>query len=318
MLARFFKKSEPISLISLIFLLFVYTIIQAFKGVEGDNSLQGVLSFFGVFLLLSFFLFLEEFIIRKNRLTPLNYYAIFGFVILIGFFPQVISFSKIGFSNLFIYLALRRIYSLQTKKELLLKLFDSGFYIGISFLLYPVSLLFFILIYVGYFIYIKIISKDLLLPVIGFITPIFITFAYYFFIDDLASFKTLVEINIGFTYQKYLNTSFILPAIYVLFFLIWALFVSFSHRNSLGNDGKSSFNLVLTHLLLSIIVINVYNLQIERSVLYVFFPISVLLGKLFSYLESYRIKDVLLYGFVIFSFVLLYLGFTENLRSTLM
>jgi len=307
MLARFFKKSEPISLITLYFLLFVYTIIQAFK-IKEDYSLQGILSFFGIFLLLSFFLFFEEFIIRKNRLAPLNYYAIFVFVMLIGFFPQVISFSRIGFANLFIYLALRRIYSLRTKNELLLKLFDSGFYIGISFLLYPISLLFFILIYVGYFIYIKIISKDLLLPMVGFITPIFIAFAYFFFLDDLASFKTLIEINIGFDYQKYQNTSFIIPAIYVLFFVIWALFVNFSRRNSLGKDGKNGFNLVLIHLLLALIIVSIYNIQIEKSIQFVFFPISVLLGKLFSYLKSYRIKDILLYGFVIFSFVLLYIS----------
>jgi hypothetical protein len=307
MLARFFKKSEPISFLSLLLLLLVYTAIHVFVDLQVIINLKSIFSFLGIFLLLSSFLFFTEFIIRKNSLTPLNYYALFVFVLLVGLFPDMINYSRISLSNLFIFLASRRIYSIKTKKEHLLKLFDSGLYIGVSFLLYPVSILFFLLIYIAYAIYIKIVSKDLLLPIVGFLTPIFIVFAYFFFKEDMASFINLIEINIGFDYHKYQNSHFYMPAIFVVFFLFWGILKIFSRRHAMGKETKNTLNLVLVHLLITLIIINIHNLEIDKNSQFIFFPIAVFLGNLFSNIKSYRIKDVLLYSFIVFSFVLLFI-----------
>ena len=305
MLARFFNKSEPLSFISLIFLLFIYVIIWLLVGVKETISFNNVMSAAGLFFFFLSLLFIVEFIIRKNSLTPLNYYASFIFVILIGLFPTVINFSNISISNIFILLALRRIYSVKTKKETLKKLYDSGFYVGIAFLLYPITIIYFTLIYVSYFIYLKIINKQLILPVLGFLTPLLIVFTYYFIFDDLNSFITLVEINVGFDYHEYLSINFYIPILFILFVVLWAFVIVFLKRNSLGREGKNSLNLVIGHLLLTLVLINSHNLEIRNSIQFLFFPISIVIGNLLSLNNNNWIKNTLLYSLLVFSLVLL-------------
>ena len=301
MLARFFQKSEPISFVSLLVLLFFHTNYYRYYIENIDFNFSSSLESFGVFIFFGVLLLLIDFIIYKNHLTAVNYYSLFIFVSLLGLFPEVLNFSKISFANLFILLSIRRLYSLRTQKEILLKLFDSGFYIGISFLLYPISVVFLLLIYVSYFNYIRVFNKSLLLPVLGFITPIFLGFTYFFLTDNIASFKTLTELNINFNKSKFSDLHFLIPLIIIIAFVVFALIKNVGIRQNLDIEGKKSFQLVFINFILALVLVLINNLQIEQSIQFAFLPIVVLLWNFLFFTKRNWLKELLFYLLLLFS-----------------
>jgi len=307
MLARFFQKSQPISFVSLLFLLFLFVLLYYLVPFPSQIDLAYIMQLLGVFLFYTLSIFLISFIVAKNRLTQTNYYAILVFVLMLGLFPSAFVITKVSLSHFFVLLATRRIYSIRSKKMLLSKLFDSGFYIGIAFLLYPPSMLFMLLIYAGFFIYSKIVNKNLLLPIVGFFTPVFIVFTYYYYFDKLASFKSLIEINVGFELIKFTSLKFLIPSLLLLAILTFSLFKIFSNFHSFYGKDKNSNKLVIAHLVISLLIVLLNNLRIEETILFLFFPIAVLTGKLFYSLKRHWIKDVVIYCLLLLAIVLAFL-----------
>ncbi len=304
MLTRFFQKSEPISFVSIVILLFALIFIQFVVPANSNINPSNALQTFGVFLFFTFSLFLSSFIISRNHLTQANYYAILFFVLLLGFFPSVFTVSKISISHLFVLVAARRLYSIHSKKELLSKLFDSGFYLGVAFLINPQTILYILLIYASYFIYIKIIDKNLLLPIVGFGTPLFIVFTYYFVLDKTEVFRSLIELNVVFDLQKVSPEKILLPLILMAVLLIVSLFKISSNSLSFESENKNSNKLVIAHLVLSILILLLNNLKIEETILYLFFPTAILIGILFNLLTKKGVKEVILYCFLLLAFSL--------------
>lgn len=302
MLTRFFQKSEPISFVSIVILLFTYIFIHAVFPFPSQLGYVKVFHVFGEFLFFTFFIFLVSFIVSKNHLTQTNYYAILFFVILIGLFPSVLTFSKISMSHLFLLLGARRLYSIHTKKQLLSKLFDSGFYIGIAFLLYPQTIFYLLLIYASYFIYIKIIDKNLLLPIIGFLTPVFVVYTYHFVQDKLSAFQSLTEINLDFALTHLLPQHLSLPLILVGTFIVFSLMKIFSNAQFFEVSDKNSNKVVIAHLGISVLILVLSNRDITESIQYLFFPVAVLFGILFNLNMKHWIKEVVLYVFLLLTF----------------
>jgi len=145
MLANFLNKSKPINFISLsVFfaICFLATSIIDFFKVEFSFSIL----FNRIFVLLIFIIvfFIFNFIVSKNNLTFDNSYGFFLFSLLcICFAPLINSYKELILIIIYL-LFIRKIYSLQSSKSMIKKLFDSGFWIGILCLFEPTySLLFF-------------------------------------------------------------------------------------------------------------------------------------------------------------------------------
>ena len=151
MLANFFGKSKPVNFIFIIILFFTYYILDFIVVKNFELNLMEFYKFLLVFpfFLLLFFLF--NFIISKNKLTRDNSYAFLFFVIGLGFLQSVITEPTIVIEYLLLFLFFRRVYSLRTLKFVYQKLFDSGLWLGILFLISPLYLLYLILLYVAIF-----------------------------------------------------------------------------------------------------------------------------------------------------------------------
>jgi len=306
MLARFFQKSEPISFVSLLVLLFFYVFAHAIIQAPIVNYVL-LFQALGTFLFFAALVFLSDFIIRKNELTPANYYAVFVFVVFFGLFPSVLGFSKLCFSSFFVLLAARKIYSIRTKKLLLVKFFDSGLHIGVAYLLYPPSGLYLLLIYAGYFIYIRVINKDLLLPILGFLTPLFLAFTYFFSTEKMLLFRDLIEINLGFRFAEFTIPQLYVPLSIVFILLLWGLLKGFSNRHSIDNEGKNNATLVFYHLLISFFVLFLNNLSLTESIGFLFLPIAVFLGNLLSLISKVWVKEIVLMGLLMLSLLMPFL-----------
>jgi hypothetical protein len=152
MLANFLNKSKPINFIGLLVFFFLnYFVFYLVK----EDQISINLSFFyaeisKILLLLVVFFFLN-FIIGKNDLTYDNSYGFFVFIFLsVCLLPMLTDLNTISILTLQI-LFFRKVYSLQSVKQILQKLFDAGFWLGILFFfdtnaIFYTGLLFFSLI----------------------------------------------------------------------------------------------------------------------------------------------------------------------------
>jgi hypothetical protein len=301
MLANFFNKTKPINILSIISLLLVYYIITIFS-----NSSESI-GFFDIFEKLAFFLLYGliiltiDFIVKRNRLTHRNSYALILFVIFIGSFPEIFNSSNLTISNLILLFGFRKIYSLKSEKNIKKKLFDAGFWIAIATLIYFWSILHLILVYIAIIVFKKLTFKNLAVPIIGAVTPLFLYFAYNDFINEshvfFDGFNTAINLDIGI----YNSLELSIPTVLFSMVLLWSLIIVTPNVLRVNNKLKSSWIVVLIHLVVALIVVQLAPDKNGSELIFLFFPGAIIIANFIQKEISELLKNVILFLFLLAS-----------------
>jgi hypothetical protein len=295
MLARFLHRAEPISLIGLLSFLVTMAIFYFIGINESGTVVYSFLEVSGIVVFNILLMIFYDYLFQKYHLSPPNHYAIFVYVILIGLFPSVLEFSKVTVSNLFIIFSLSRILSLRKKDNLLSKLFDSGFLMGISYLIYPPNVVFLLMVYIGYFVYIRIIDKRLLIPLISFSIPIFLIYTYFLFTENLALFKTLTEINFNSGFRWFYDWKFSIPFLLLSFILLVAVLKILSTSAFSKLEEERNYKIIIAYLILVGIIILINGLEIKENIFLVYFPTSIIVGNSLNLIKKEWFKELIFY-----------------------
>ncbi|WP_456376585.1 DUF6427 family protein [Lutibacter sp.] len=301
MIANFFNKTKPVTIFNIVVLLLLYYVISFLLQGLNEFSVSFLVTRIGYFLLLILFLVLLKFIIKKNRLTRDNSYALLLVVLLVGTFSEVILSSSIIFSNILLLLSYRKIYSLGSGINTKMKLFDAGFWIGIATLLNSRSIFYILLIYIGIIMYRKGSLKNVLIPIIGLATPIFIYFTYSFYYNNLAIFYSRFKYEINWNFEVYYSLKFLIPILFLAIVLVWSLVVVTPKIILISNKLKSSWNVLIIHLLISVLILIVTPIKNGSELFYIAFPIGIIIANFLERNNSKIIKNALLYLFLILS-----------------
>ena len=297
MLANFFSKSKPVNFILIIVLFFIYYILDNFIYRSATINLDVLVLvplYLGVF-------FLYNFIIAKNRLTKDDSYAFLLFVIGLGCLPLLNIADVLLVKYILLLLFLRRIYSLRTLKSIYEKLFDSGLWLGVLFLISPEYILYLFLLFAAVLLFIKLTFRTVVIPILGFLTPIFLFFTYHFYVDTLDDFFQLF--NIGFTldFSAY-NSSF-----YAVTLSTFGLvtFISILLRSgrifSVSNRFKRSWSLLLLHLLVSLVSLFLIDAKDGTELIAVLIPSTILIANWIQSVERKLIVNLVLLLFLVIS-----------------
>lgn len=295
MLANFFGKSKPINFIVLFGLFLGYFILSVFSKELSFNLVKEVAWFLVVFSVYNF-------IIAKNLLTYDNSFAFLFFVILIGFFPSIITINTTFFANLTVLLFLRKVYSLQSSKNVFHKLFDGGLWLGISFLIEPYTGLLIILLYLSIFLHQRYTYQTLLIPIIGVFGPLFLYFTYFFWHDNPDKFSSLFNWSFYPDFSLYTDQKFLLPVIFISFFVVISVFLKSPKALSVKNKFRKNWILILTHLIITTVILLLVKGGSGSEFLYVFFPLSVILANGIEFFQKKWYADVIIVLFLIASF----------------
>jgi len=301
MIANFFNKTKPVNFLVIVILLFVYYSISIFSIGDDTYTLIFFTKVLGLFLVLFLFLLLFKFIVEKNKLTRDNSYALLFLVIILGSFYESISNQDLIYSNLFLLLGYRKLYSLKTGLNTKMKLFDASFWIGIAAIFYSWSIIYILLIYLGILIYQKASLKNLLIPVVGLLTPIFIYFTYNFYFDSLPVFYNRFNYSVNFSYEVYNSVKFLIPALLLLVTLLWAILKVSPIIVSVSNNMKFSWNVLINHLLISIVLIAVVPLKNGSEMFFIAFPSAIIISNFIQNKKSSLFKNVMIYLYLIIS-----------------
>jgi len=304
MLANFFGKSKPVNFILILVLFILYYILFLFKYdfdiIDKGLLRVGIGGFFQILLL--FLLF--NFIIVKNKLTRDNSYAFLFLVMSFGLLPNSIVDYEIVFINLILLLFLRKVYSLRSPKAIFSKLFDSGLWLGVSFLFEPFTIVYFVFIYAAIFLFLKFTIRTILIPILGLATPLFLYYTYCFYTDQMLLFEHLFEFEMDINLNFYKTTFYSL--IFSLFgvVVILSIAVRSSKIFSVSNRFKRSWTLLLFHLLLSIGFVSLLKTHSGTELIAVVVPTTIIIANWIESIAKKWFADFVLLFFLVFSFAI--------------
>lgn len=307
MLNRFLQRSEPISFIILMILMSFFVFFHL--GFSDENGFSWLVSLqtLGTWLFFLLILILFDVNIHKYKLTPLNHFALFIFIILMGIFPKMLIFNKYTISFLLILISFYSIFNLRFKEDDKLKLFNSAFVLGIAYLVYPNIFIFLLIIYIGYFVYLKIIDKRLLIPIIAFFTPIFLTFTYFYLSDGINNFHNLIEINLDFNKVWLDDKIFVIPFAILISILLAITLKSMTISAFSQLETERNYKIIIAFFLMTVLLILLDSKNIQNEVIYLFFPASILIGNGLIRIKREWLLELILYLLLLFPMIMLFL-----------
>ena len=299
MIANFFNNSKPIKIFNITVLLFLGYVSSIFLNHSVAFSAVFLIKSAALFLLYILYLMIFKFIVEKNKLTKDNSYGLFIGVALLGIFSEVFFSYEILFSNIILLLSFRKTYSLRSVINTKSKLFDAAFWIGISTLIYAWSILYLLLIFVGIIIYRKVNLKNLLIPLIGFSTPIFIYFTYNFYFDMLPLFYNRFDYTINMNFVTYNSLKLLIPITFLITILLWSIVMVTPKIISVSNHLKISWSVLLNHLIISAVIVVIAPIKNGAEFFYLLFPSAIIITNFLQKSKSRTFKNLILYLFLI-------------------
>ncbi len=297
MLANFFNKTKPINILSIICFLFLYYFVAIFLKFSEDFSLILLMEKLVLFLLYILIILIFDFIVKKNKLTSRNSYALLLFTLFLGSFPEIFNSYSLTISNLILLLAYRKIYSLKSEKNIKKKLFDAGFWIAIASLVYFWSILSLLLIYIAIVVFKKLTFKNLMVPMIGGITPIFLYFTYNDYINQSVKFFDQFNIARNLDFSAYNSSHILLKIILIALVLFWAIIKVTPQVVMVSNKLKSLWILMLVHVIIALFIIVIVPEKNGSELFFLFFPSAIIIANFIQKLESSLIQNMILYLF---------------------
>lgn len=153
MISSIFGKTKPINFIILLGFLFLFYWCVQFYLLDREIAVEEVLVGTVVSSILLFSVFVVDFVIKRNKLTGSNSFAIFFYTLLVVVFPETLRDNNTVLCSFFILLATRRLFSFKSLKDSKLKIFDATLWIMVASLFYDWALVYIILVFATIYIY---------------------------------------------------------------------------------------------------------------------------------------------------------------------
>ena len=146
MITSIFKKSTPLNLSLVVFLILSFFFIYQFQDLAWASNLVTIGNKLTILLILLGSIFFTNFIANKNGVSKDTAYVILFFFLFVIFFPSIFDKFDLVVSNFFIILAIRRLISLQSLSASKEKIFDASLWIFIAALFHFWSILYLVLV----------------------------------------------------------------------------------------------------------------------------------------------------------------------------
>lgn len=307
MITSIFSKSKPINfLVVFVIVLIAFSVAElkfSNSTFEIDEILvQGVTFFFCLITI-----FLLNFVVSKNSLTKKNNYEILLFSLFLLLLPQTVLNWKIVLSNFFVLLSLRRLISLRSQKNIMKKLFDAAFWVGIAALFNFWTILFFIVIMAALVFYSETNLKYWIIPYTGLITVFLLATTFGIILwDNLYWFQKL-NYSINFDFSNYNSLHFVVAVTVLLSFGIWSSVFYLLSIKSKMKTLKPGFKIVIMAFLVAFLLVIILPYKQGNEFLFLFAPLSIILTNYIETIKEKWFKELFLATFIVLPVVLLML-----------
>jgi hypothetical protein len=295
MLTNFFSNSKPFHFILISLLLFAGYTFYNFEILDFENDFIRLIQLtlkFGPYIISMLVL---GFIIKKNNLTKINTYALFIFICLLLLTPNVFQNSKPILSTVFILLALRRILSFNSKKNIQKKILDASLWIGVATFFYFWSILFLLVLYAAL---IQLAPKNFklfLIPIIG-LFVVFIVFTIYFlYLDNSIDWYKDYKKLISFEFSSYKPLKNFFSLLVILSMAIISLGFKFLNFRKTPLRKKSKYWIIIFTLITGILLVIITGKKNGVELIFTIVPISILISNFIEALQRGWVSEMMLW-----------------------
>ena len=239
-------------------------------------------------------LFVLDFFVSKNNLTKKNSYKILMFGLFMAVLPETLGNSKLLIANLFILLALRRIISLRSRKEIKKKLFDATFWISLATLLFFWASLFYILIFVALFLYAIADVKNWIIPLVGIVAVAIIAASVMIVMDIDIEHYLHGFFDVSFDYTPLNSKRIIIATTLLLSYGVWSSFYFMRNIKHQLKTYKPSFILVIISSLIALLIILVSPYKDGSEFIFLFAPLAIMVSNYLEIIEERWFKESLI------------------------
>lgn len=303
MISSFFSKAKPIHFLAVSAMLLVVFVVSKISTITALFSVELFFKqafLFGVCLAS---LFVLDFFVSKNNLTKRNSYKILMFGLFVAVLPETLGNSKLLIANLLILLALRRIISLRSRKEIKKKLFDAAFWIGLATLLFFWASLFYILIFLALFLHSIEDVKNWIIPFVGMMCVAIIAASYMIVVG--MDFGPFLEgfFDVSFDFTPLNSKRIIIAATLLLSYGAWA---SFYFMRSIRQQLKSyrpSFVIVIMSSLIALTILLLSPYKDGSEFIFLFAPLAIIMSNYLEIIPEKWFKEGLILVLIVVSIV---------------
>lgn len=290
MLTSIFRKSKPVNLIIVAISIVVSFAIGIYSQIDRDSFSLGESSI--ALLIVLFYTFITGFIIKKNDLTKQNSYGIMVFGLLVFAFTEVFSNIDLLICNLLVLFALRRLFSLHTKRSLSKKFFDASFWIGLSSLFYSWSILYLAVALFALFYYWQNEGKYIAVSLIGLVTVFVLLLVYNIIINDEFILISNFTFSLDFDFSGYNNPSSIIRLTIVASVCIWSLVFFLKNLSEKNKKTRPIRLLVILSAIVAIIISLLVPEKDGSEYIFIIFPFAIIIANYIEAVEEYWFKEV--------------------------
>tara|TARA_R110002074_G_scaffold178220_4_gene341760 strand:- start:4786 stop:5715 length:930 start_codon:yes stop_codon:yes gene_type:complete len=285
MISSIFEKTKPINFIIVLVFLFLFYWTVQFQLLDYTFSDIEIVPSTLVLSILLFSVFVVDFIVKRNKLTGSNSFAILFFTLLFVVFPETLGDSKAVFTSFFLLLSMRRLLSIKSLKNIKLKIFDAGLWICISSVFYEWSILYLLLVFAAIYIYDpKNIRNWLVLLSVGF-AFFMILYGVLVLLDKESFIKTHYEFAINYDAIFPIKWwSSLKLSVYALLNLVLA-FTTFIHLGKAGMGKVIVMRLIALSFIIGLVVNFLVTAENTNAIMITFFPSVIFVV---NYLESIK------------------------------
>ncbi len=288
--SAFFKLHSHFSFYFDLYPMPLYGVISS---IIGTNPLPGIILSLALVSLMSFLIVnlnTTLFFINERTFLPA-----FIYILISGLFPQYQLLNPAIFSALFLMLAVRRIMEAYRVQGTAYSFFDAGILIGTGSLFYANLIWFGILVIIGIALLRTGNIKEILLSVIGLLTPCILTFGIYYVLGkDLKELWSLLEYNLFGKPTFFIFTRItIVAVIYVGLITMLSIIYLLMLMNTKKIQARKTFSLFIWGF---IIALGVYFILASVSVEIVWLagiPMSYFLTHYFLFSRKKVLPEIL-------------------------
>lgn len=305
MISSIFGKTKPINYIILLGFLFVFYWSIHFLVFDSVYQPEKLVLRMGVLALLLLSVFIVNFIVKRNKITGTNSFAILFYTLLIVVFPEVLMDSNAILCNFFLLLSIRRLLSIKSLKNIKLKIFDATLWIAAASFFYDWALLYLILVFVSIYFYEPKNIRSWMVPIVGIFTAFMIATSLLILADDIAFFENHFVFSYDYKENYFMDWRNSVKLI------LYALVVSLAGILGFVRLGKSGIGRIVTmrFIAISFIIGLAVTLLTSSStnfpVLITFFPAVIFTTNYVEVIKKPNVKEIVLIATILIPFIIL-------------
>ncbi|MCM4150251.1 hypothetical protein DHD05_01495 [Arenibacter sp. N53] len=312
MISSIFGRTKPINyIILLVFLFFFYWFVHFFLF-QKSYSPEQILGQTVILGFLSFSIFVVNFITLRNKITGGNSLAILFYTLLIVLFPEVLTDSNAILCSFFLLLAIRRILSFRSLKNIKLKIFDATFWILIASLFYDWAILYLIMVVIAIYFYDPKNIKNWLVPFAAIIAMFLIMLAVLVLSNNMDFLWNHYFFDFKFNAVYFYDWSNSTLLFLYVFTVLLCGFLAFLKLGNVGVGKLVTMRLVLVLFIIGSLVKVLKSSPDTHPILITFFPAVVFITTYVQSIKKDSIREIVLMASVIIPFIVLLTNIIMN------